>query len=220
MAGAAVAFYRGTEPLEPGRVPAMACDASGDLPGEVLRAVAVASCRSRFTWSDLSTTTLRQDHVILLAPSRGRWCVYSDRYQEPRLAGWLRAGGAGTQQVRWAQTWATLAQQVRHSARTPQSAVRRFIEMLDERRYPEAGLLLDPAFGGTAQGMGMWLKSVHVVAIRPAAEDGGEVRLLVTLDVQARPSPWNDGENVRWFTLVRRGSASNPWRISAIVSGP
>ncbi len=211
----AVAFYAGAVPVAPADVPGKCAE---DTPG--LRATVVATVVGRFTWSDLSTTAVREDHVLVLAWTGEHWSVFDDRYAEARLAGWLEAGGAGAQRVREARRWAARAERTRRLATTPEAAVRSFVTLLDRRRYPEADLLLAPAFGGTAEGMGMWLDNVRVVGLRQVERSSsGQSRLLVTLDVEARPSPWNEGKNLRWFTLVRNGE-SGPWRISAIDSGP
>jgi hypothetical protein len=221
MGAGSATFYAGEQPVEPARAIAEGTGAPDDESASGgLRAVAVAAATTDLTWSDLSTSAVRQDHVLLLSLVQGRWLVYDDRYAEARLAEWLTAGGAGAAQVGWARNWAAQARRTFRLAATPESTVHGFVALLDRRRYPEANLLLDPSFGGTAQGMGMWLHSIRVVAVdRESQTDASDARLRVTVTVSARPSPWNDGENVRWFTMVRR-TATGPWRISAIDSGP
>jgi hypothetical protein len=213
VAAGAVSLYDRATPLPAGAAAVRALTEDG-------RAVVVASGESRFTFSDLSRVTVREDHVVVLSPSARGWRVFSDQYAEPALAAWLRAGGASPAQVRAARVWAAQAAQARRESVTPVSTVRAFVAALDARRYAVADLFLDPAFGGTAQGMAMWLESIRFESARPfGATTATEVHLRVALQVRARASSWNPGGNERFVTLTRR-SAGEPWRIGAMDSGP
>jgi hypothetical protein len=213
VAAGAVSLYDGATPLATGAAAVRALTEDG-------RAVVVASCESRFTLSDLTALTVREDHVVVLSPSAQGWRVFSDQYAAPALAAWLRAGGASLPQVRAARVWATQAAQARRRSVTPVSTVRAFVAALDARRYPQADLFLDPAFGGTAQGMAMWLESIRFESARPfGVATTTEAHLRVTLQVRPRASSWNSGANERFVTLTRR-TAGEPWRIGALHSGP
>jgi hypothetical protein len=97
--------------------------------------------------------------------------------------------------------------------------VRAFVFLLGVRRYPQAGLCLSPAFGGTAQAMGATLRSIRFVsAARFAMPSPTRTVLRVIVRVRPRLAVWNNGLNVRFFTLSR--GVGGVWRISALDTGP
>ena len=207
------AFFQGAEP-----VTASAISPSGH---PVTRAEVVCQTLSRLTTADGSQRAVVTDHIVtLVAAASGKWLVYEDDYVDRQQAEWLAAAGAPNWQV-WAahQRVKDLAR-VRRASATAVGAVRAFVDLLHARRYLEAGFCLGPGFGGTAQGVGATLRDISFIA---AAQSGtpspARTVLRVTLRVRPRLALWNEGVNVRFFTLDRQG-VSGPWRITAIDTGP
>lgn len=206
-----VAFFQGTEPVVASHVSAVDAGA---------RAEVVARVSSRVTAADGSQRTLLADHVVtLVADKAGVWLVYQDEYADPQQAEALAAAGAPSWQVSAADKRVADLARVRRASATATGAVRAFISLLGTRRYVEAGFCLSSAFGGTARAMGATLRTVRLVSAAPfAAPSPTRTVLRVTLRVRARIAVWNDGLNVRFFTLTR--APGGAWRIGAIDTGP
>ena len=206
-----VAFFQGAEPVA-------ASHASGGAAHT--RAEVVAHVLSRITAADGTRQTLVTDHVLtLLADQTGGWLVYEDDYVDPQQAEALAAAGAPGWQVSAARQRVRDLARVRLASVTPAGAVRAFVSLLGARRYLDAGLCLSPAFDGTGRAVGATLRSVRLVATAPfAAPSPARTVLRVTLRVRPRFALWNNGLNVRFFTLTRVPGGA--WRISAIDTGP
>ena len=212
LAAGPVAFFQGTGP-----VTASHLSFGGDA---VTRAEIVCRVSSVFTAADGRRHAAVVDHALtLLGTAAGKWLVYEDDYADPLQAEALSAAGAPMWQVRAARQRVADLARVRLASETAAGAVRAFVSLLNAGRYVEAGFCLEPGFG-TARAMGATLRSVHIEAMAPstgASATRGVLRIV--LRVRPRLALWNAGLNVRFVTL-QRPRAGDPWRISAIDTGP
>ena len=206
-----VAFFQGTQPVMASRV---------SMGRGLTRAEVICRTSTRLTAADGTRQILLADHVLtLVAGSSGAWLVYQDDYVDAQQAEALAAAGAPSWQVRAAHQRVRDLARVRRASATATGTMRAFISLLGARRYVEAGLCLDPAFGGTARALGATLRSVRLVSAVPNGSSSPTKTVLrVTLRVQSRLALWNEGLNVRFVTLKR--AAGGAWRISAIDTGP
>ena len=205
-----VAFFQGAQPVTMSLVSA----------GAHTRAEVVARTSSLITAADGTRQALLAEHVLTLVVDRaGAWLVYQDDYVDRQQAEALAAAGAPSWQVAAARQRVSDLVHLRRASATPVGAVRAFVFLLGVRRYPQAGLCLSPAFGGTAQAMGATLRSIRfVLAARFAMPSPTRTVLRVIVRVRSRLAVWNNGLNVRFFTLSR--GVGGVWRISALDTGP
>ena len=210
-AAAPPAFYHGSEPVT-------AASLTLQEPG-LVRAIVFATVTSGLTLSDGRLLEEASEHVLTLILIRGKWRVFRDRYLDARQAAWLAAGGASGRQVAAARARRTAYQRSRRVAAIPEGAVREFVRLLGAGRYTDADLYLAFAFHGTAEGMGSTLRSVRLLTLHTKGKPSdGKATVVAGLQVEPRLSLWNDGLNVRFFSLER--GAYGAWRIVGISSGP
>lgn len=119
---------------------------------------------------------------------------------------------------------------------TGEDIIRLFINLINEKKIPQAIAILDESIIPNEETKQLWgvnfnslvsltLKNIEPHSRAAWAEDTETYK--VTLEVKVKPEAssapipnygWNDGENTRWITLVKDDSGL--WKISAIATGP
>jgi len=115
---------------------------------------------------------------------------------------------------------------------TGEDVIRTFIQLINEKRIPEAVGLMDETLvpsDSTKQQYGVVFDSFSSIAISKIGLETfdkenwkeGEERYRVDLQISIKPqgqkSMWEEGVNTRWFTVVKK---EGRFRIHDIATGP